>query len=169
MIPDPQLSAPPDGESEGKRYGWFAGVFTPTLLTILGVIMYLRLPWVVGNAGLVGALSILGLATAISITTGLSLASIATNTRLGAGGPYAIVTRSLGYEVAASVGLPLYLSQAFAVSMYVFGFREGWNWVFPTHPPILVDLVLFGLILAIAYVSADLAFRVQYLVMAIIA
>jgi len=156
-------------ESGPRTYGWFTGVFTPTLLTILGVIMYLRLPWVVGNAGLVGALSILALATAITVATGLSLASIATNTRLGAGGPYAIVTRSLGYEVAASVGLPLYLSQAFAVSMYVFGFREGWNWIFPTHPALVVDMVAFGIVLAIAYVSADLAFRVQYFVMAVLA
>jgi amino acid transporter len=109
------------------------------------------------------------LATAISLATGLSLSSIATNTRLKAGGPYAIVTRSLGYEVAASVGLPLYLSQAFAVAMYVFGFREGWNWVFPGHPPMLVDLIMFAVILSIAYVSADLAFRIQYLVMAVIA
>ena len=37
-------AAPP----EPKRFGTLAGVFTPTLLTILGVIMYLRLGWVVG-------------------------------------------------------------------------------------------------------------------------
>ena len=44
-----------------QRYNTFAGVFTPTLLTILGVIMFLRLPWVVGNAGLGGAFAIIGL------------------------------------------------------------------------------------------------------------
>lgn len=157
---------PPAGDS--KKFGAFAGVFTPTLLTILGVIMYLRLPWVVGNAGLLGALLIVGLAIGITLATGLSLSSIATNTRLGAGGPYAIVSRSLGYEVGASVGVPLYLSQALAVAMYIFGFREGWNWIYPTHPPLLVDLTVFLVVIAIAYVSADLAFRVQYLVMAII-
>ncbi len=33
-----------------KKFGTFAGVFTPTLLTILGVIMCLRMGWVVGHA-----------------------------------------------------------------------------------------------------------------------
>ncbi len=36
------------------KFGMFQGVFTPTLLTILGVIIYLRGPWVVGNAGVLG-------------------------------------------------------------------------------------------------------------------
>ena len=32
--------------------GTFAGVFTPSVLTILGIILFLRLGYVVGNAGL---------------------------------------------------------------------------------------------------------------------
>ena len=57
--------------------GTFAGVFTPSILTILGVIMYLRLPWVVGNAGLLGGLLVVGLAVGNTTLTGLSLSSIA--------------------------------------------------------------------------------------------
>lgn len=37
------------------KYGTFGGVFVPTLLTILGVILFVRHGWVVGNAGLLGA------------------------------------------------------------------------------------------------------------------
>ncbi len=166
---------PPGGEGgvvlpKGpKLFGTFAGVFTPTLLTILGVIMYLRLGWVVGNAGLLGGLLIIALANGITLCTGLSLSSIATNTRLGAGGPYAIISKSLGFEVGGSVGVPLYLSQGLAVAMYVFGFREGWTWVFPEHPAILVDLAVFAVVFGIAYLSASLAFKIQYVVMAVIA
>ena len=166
---------PPGGEGgvvlpKGpKLFGTFAGVFTPTLLTILGVIMYLRLGWVVGNAGLLGGLLIIALANGITLCTGLSLSSIATNTRLGAGGPYAIISKSLGFEIGGSVGVPLYLSQGLAVAMYVFGFREGWTWIFPDHPAILVDLVIFGVVFVIAYLSASLAFKIQYVVMAVIA
>ena len=90
-----------------RRFGTFTGVFVPTLLTILGVIMYVRVGWVVGNAGLIGAWLILGLALGITAATGLSLSSIATNTRIGDGGAYAILNRSLGYEVGASIGIPL--------------------------------------------------------------
>lgn len=156
------------GAPAPKRYGTFAGVFTPTLLTILGVIMYLRLPWVVGNGGLVGGGLVMLLAIGISAATGLSLSSIATNTRLGAGGPYAIISKSLGLEIGGSVGVPLYVSQALAVAMYIFGFREGWNWIFPHHNPLLVDLAAFAAIFVIAYVSAELAFKIQYLVMVVI-
>ncbi len=154
--------------SKPRQYGTLGGVFTPTLLTILGVIMYLRLPWVIGNGGLLGGLLIIGLAIAITTATGLSLSSISTNTRLGTGGPYAIISRSLGLEIGGSVGVPLYLSQALAVAMYIFGFREGWNWVFPDHPPLLVDLTIFAVIFAIAYISAGLAFKIQYVVVLVI-
>lgn len=64
--------------------------------------------------------------------------------------------------------MPLYLSQALAVAMYVFGFREGWNWQFPGHAPLLVDLVVFVVILTLALVSANLSFRVQYVFMGVI-
>ena len=63
--------------TEGKKFGTFAGVFTPSILTILGVIMYMRLGWVVGNAGLIGAILIIILAHVIAVTTGLSVSSVA--------------------------------------------------------------------------------------------
>ncbi|HMP52507.1 MAG TPA: hypothetical protein PKD05_13225, partial [Candidatus Melainabacteria bacterium] len=62
-----------------RTFGTFEGVFTPTILAILGVIMYLRMGWVVGNAGLLGALAIIAVAVTITACTGLSLSSIATN------------------------------------------------------------------------------------------
>jgi amino acid transporter len=150
------------------EFGTFKGVFTPTLLTILGVIMYVRLPWVVGNAGLLEAWFLMAFAMAITVCTGLSLSSIATNTRVGHGGPYAMISKSLGLEVGGSIGLPLYLTRPLGVAMYVFGFREGWMWVFPNHSALVVDLAVFGLLVGIAYWSSDLAFRVQYGIMAII-
>ena len=151
-----------------KLYDTFEGVFKPTLLTILGAIMYLRLGWVVGNAGLGGGILIVLCAVSITLSTGLSLSSLATNTRLGIGGPYAMISKSLGLEIGGSIGLPLFCSQALAVAMYVFGFREGWLNLFPNHPPLAVDLTVFAVVFAIAYISAGLAFRVQYLVMAAI-
>ena len=150
------------------RFGTFAGVFMPTLLTILGVIMYLREGWVVGNAGLLGAWAIILLAGAITGFTGLSLSSIATNSRVGAGGAFAIITQALGLEAGGSIGISFYLAQALAVAMYVFGFRAGWKFIFPHHPALLVDLVTFAVLFAIAYVSASLAFRVQYVILAVV-
>ena len=148
-----------------KLYGTFEGVFKPTLLTILGAIMYLRVGWVVGNAGFLGGILVILAAVSITLTTGLSLASIASNTRLEAGGPYAMIAKALGLEVGGAIGIPLFLCQAFAVAMYIFGFREGWLNLFGQHSPLLVDFAVFLLVYVIASIGAAWAFRVQYLVM----
>jgi solute carrier family 12 sodium/potassium/chloride transporter 2 len=70
--------------SNGRKFGTFDGVFLPTLLTIMGAVMYLRTGWVVGNAGLGGAILIILLANFITICTALSISSIATNIRVKA-------------------------------------------------------------------------------------
>ncbi len=155
-------------QTESKAFGTFSGVFAPTLLTILGVIMFLREGWVVGNAGVLGAWLIILIAFGITGFTGLSLSSITTNIRIGAGGAFSVISQSLGLEVGGSIGVPLYLSQALAVSMYIFGFRAGWLWIFPDHPALIVDLVTFGVLFVIAFISAGLAFKIQYGIMAVI-
>lgn len=151
-----------------KKLGTFAGVFTPTILTILGVIMYLRLGWVVGNAGLGGALLIILLAKLITITTGLSIAAIATNTRVGAGGSYALISRSLGLEAGSAVGIPLYLSQTLGGAMYISGFTEAWIALFPAHEPMTVGLSVLVLVLGVSLLGAQFAMRTQYIIMFII-
>ena len=154
--------------TSGKKFGTFAGVFTPTLLTILGVIMYLRMGWVVGNAGLLGAWLIIIVSFLITLTTALSMSAITTNIRIGAGGAYAIISQALGLEVGGSLGIPRYVSQGLAVTMYIFGFREGWLGIFPHHIPFLIDITVFGILLTIAYISADLAIKTQFFIMGVI-
>jgi amino acid transporter len=154
--------------TNSKKFGTFAGVFTPTLLTILGVIMYLRMGWVVGNAGLLGAWLIIIVSFLITLTTALSMSAITTNIRIGAGGAYAIISQALGLEVGGSLGIPRYISQGLAVTMYIFGFREGWLGIFPHHIPFLIDIIVFGILLTIAYISADLAIKTQFLIIGII-
>jgi len=151
-----------------KKFGTFGGVFTPTLLTILGVIMYLRLGWVVGNAGLLGAWMIIIISFLITLCTALSMSAITTNIRIGAGGAYAIVSQALGLEVGGSLGIPRYVSQGLAVTMYIFGFREGWLGIFPDHNAFLVDIIVFGILFSIAYISANLAIKTQFIIMGII-
>ncbi|NNE75965.1 MAG: Na-K-Cl cotransporter, partial [Pricia sp.] len=155
-------------ESKLKKFGTLGGVFTPTLLTILGVIMYLRMGWVVGNAGLLGAWFIIIISFAITLCTALSMSAITTNIRIGAGGAYAIISQALGLEVGGSLGIPRYISQGLAVTMYIFGFREGWLGIFPGHDPFLIDIIAFGVLFAIAYISADLAIKTQFFIMGVI-
>jgi amino acid transporter len=147
----------------------FKAFLPPLVFDAALYIMFLREGWVVGNAGLLGAWMIILLACAITFFTGLSMSSITTNIRIGSGGAFSIISQSLGLEVGGSIGVPLFFSQALAVAMYVFGFREGWQWIFPEHPAILVDLGTFVVILLIASISTSFAFKIQYVIMAILA
>ena len=111
---------PPSQEvlvGRGAGLGTFGGVFTPSILTILGVIMYLRFGWVVGNVGLVGALLIVTISTSITLLTALSIAEIATDQRVRIGGAYYMISRSLGIETGGAVGIPLYLAQRLSVAL----------------------------------------------------
>ncbi len=151
-----------------KKFGTFAGVFTPDVLTILGVIMYLRLGWVVGNAGFLGAVAIILLAKSITIFTGLSMSSITTNIRIGAGGAYSIISKSLGLEAGGSVGIPLYIAQTLSAALYIIGFTESWMRVFPDHSYQLVATVAWAGLLTISYISASFAIKIQFVIMTII-
>ena len=151
-----------------KTFGTFAGVFTPTTLTILGVIMYIRQPWVVGNAGVIGALVIVLLSVAITLTTALSLSSITTNVRIGTGGAFSLISQSLGLEIGGAIGIPFYFAQAIAVSMYIFGFREGLQILLPYANPLVLDLIIFAVVMSIPFISTSFAFKIQYVILGVI-
>ena len=153
-----------------RRFGTFSGVFTPSLLTILGVIMFLRFATVVGYAGLWNALLILAGAKAISLITGLSIASIATNMRVKGGGAYYLISRSLGVEFGGVVAVFFYIAQAVAVTLHVAGFTEA---IFSAFPGIglssravatLTNLAVF----ACVYVGAGWTIRIQYGILAVL-
>jgi amino acid transporter len=152
-----------------KKFGTFGGVFTPNVLTILGVIMFLRLGWVVGNAGLVGAVAIILLAKLVTLCTGLSLSSITTNIKIGAGGAYSIISKSLGLEAGGSIGIPFYIAQTLSAALYIIGFTEAWLRIFPGHTPLLVSSIAWIGLLTVSYISAHLAIKVQFLIMTVMA
>lgn len=148
-----------------KKFGTFHGVYRPTILTILGVMMYIREGWVVGNAGLLGAILIICLAFLITGTTALSISTIVSNIRIGRGGVFSLVSQSLGLEVGGSIGIPLFLALAFSAPMYLFGFVEGWSYLFPEHSTKTVLLSAFFTAGVLSFFGAKLSFRVQLLIM----
>ena len=168
VVPRPDRNSSGNGETL-KRFGWFSGVFTPSILTILGVIMFLRLGWVVGNAGLIGAIAIILLSHVITIATGMSVSSIATNRTVGAGGAYNIISRSLGAPVGAAIGIPLFLGQALSITFYIVGFSESVAYLWPNIDQQSLSIIVLVLLTALSMKGADLAIKTQYVVMAAIA
>lgn len=149
--------------------GTFLGVFTPTILTILGVIMYLRFGWVVGQVGLAKTLLIVVLANLITFLTALSLSAIATNSHVGVGGAYYMISRSLGLEIGGAIGFPLYISQALSVTLYAFGLAESLTFVWPQVPVSVAAFVIILFVAALSLRGAAFALRVQIPVMVLIA
>ena len=160
-----------------KRFNTFEGVFTPALLSILGVIMYLRLGWVVGQVGLSSALIIIVAANLITLATALSMSSVVTNIRIGAGGAHSIIAKSLGIEAGGAIGIPLYLSQAISVAFYMIAFAEAFSpltSVFETSfgiqfdPRIISIPATLGLLALMLYKGADMGVKALYGVAAIL-
>lgn len=155
-------------KEEAGHLNTFVGVYTPTILTILGVIMYLRFGWVVGQVGLFSSIVIVALANLITLATSFSLSAIATNSRVGVGGAYYIISRSLGLEVGGAIGLPLFLSQALSVTLYAYGLAESIRIVLPDVP---VAPTAFCIIIAVGLLAlkgAGVALRAQLPVMILI-
>ncbi len=149
--------------------GTFVGVFTPTILTILGVIMYLRFGWVVGEVGIVRTVLIVSMANALTLITSLCLAAVATNSRVGVGGAYFIISRSLGLDIGAAIGFPLFISQALSVTLYAFGLAESLRIVWAGVPVPLATAAIVALVAALAFRGAGAALRAQLPIMALIA
>jgi len=155
-----------------RRFGAFSGVFTPSILSILGVIMYLRLPWIVGIGGLWTTLGIILLAHVISFATGLSVSSVATDKRVETGGSYYIISRSLGLPIGGTLGVALFIGLSFSVSLYLLGFAETFLSYFGFAVTLqnirIAGTVTLLLVTAVTFISTSLAIKTQYLIMAAI-
>lgn len=152
-------------------FGTFGGVFTPSLLTILGVIMFLRAGWVVGEAGIRGALIILAVGELITLITATSTAAIATNTPVRGGGAYFLISRSLGPQFGGAIGLALYLAQALSVPFYVIGFTEAAVQSFPALQPFFLPIALgtVFLLFVLNVLGASWAIKTQFVVLGVLA
>jgi amino acid transporter len=164
------LNANLAGKKKGFKFGTFSGVFTPSILTIFGVIMFMRANYVVGEAGIIHAVLILGLAQIITLITTLSVGAIATNMPVKGGGAYFLVSRVLGAEFGGAIGLALFAAQVVSISFYLLGFAEAMTKAIPYCEShfLLVALGAALILFFIARVGADWAIKTQYLIMAVL-
>lgn len=152
------------------KLGTFGGVLTPSLLAIFGVILFRRLGYVVGHAGLLQALLMLGLATAIFFYTSVSWSAIATNRKVKEGGDYYLISRGLGSEYGGALGVLLFLTHAASVAFYCMGFAEGVTALLGGNE-LVVRVVAAGAVLGLcglAYNGSDVATRFRYVAMTVL-
>jgi len=150
-----------------NKFSTFAGVFTPSILTILGVIMFLRAGYVIGQAGIIRTILILLAAQSISLLTAISLSAIATNTPVAGGGAYFLISRALGPQFGGAIGLALFLAQALSVPFYILGFTNAVVTDVPDLVPWFAYIALgsTAVLFIINWISSGAAIRFQYVVM----
>ncbi len=108
-----------------KLFGTFEGVFIPSAEAIIGAVIFLLLPGLTAEMGLIRMLMIVLLAHTLTLSTAASLSSCVTNlNNVGDGGMYAIARRSLGKAFSGSIGIQLYIAQTVSVAFYCIGFIE---------------------------------------------
>uniref|UniRef100_A0A3B3BV68 Solute carrier family 12 member 3 n=1 Tax=Oryzias melastigma TaxID=30732 RepID=A0A3B3BV68_ORYME len=136
---DLESAAPLDLNKGGVKFGWIRGVLVRCMLNIWGVMLFIRLSWVFGQAGWGLGIVVIALSCVVTTITGLSMSAICTNGVVRGGGAYYLISRSLGPEFGGSIGLIFAFANAVAVAMYVVGFAETVVDLLIEHDALMVD------------------------------
>ena len=152
------------------KFGTLAGVFTPSILTIFGLIMFMRAGEVIGNAGIIMALVILATAELITLATGISISAVSTNTPVKGGGAYFLISRALGPAYGSAIGFLLFVAQTLSVPFYILGFSEAVATNIPFLQPYFFWLTVSpGIVLFIlAMISTNWAIKTQFIILGIL-
>lgn len=160
-----------------KKFGTFEGVFIPSIEAILGTVLFLILPKQVAETGLIKMIIIILFAHTVTISTAFSLADCATNlNKIGAGGMYALVRKSLGMALGGSIGVQLYLAQAASIAFYSTGFAEPLQPIIassrffspfvqmfpdPNSQQQIIALAIYLVFFVIVFIGADFTIKLQ--------
>ncbi|KAK3086861.1 hypothetical protein FSP39_024489, partial [Pinctada imbricata] len=120
---EPNIEQTKDQPKQAKL-GTLLGVYLPTIQNIFGVLLFIRMTWIVGMAGALEGLGIVAISCCTTMLTAISMSAIATNGVVPAGGSYFMISRSLGPEFGGAVGILFYLGTSVASSMYIIGAVE---------------------------------------------
>ncbi|KAL4778293.1 amino acid permease-domain-containing protein [Aspergillus varians] len=115
------------------KFTTFSGVFVPTSLNVLSILMFLRFGFVLGQAGILGILGLLAISYTINLVTTMSLSAIATNGTVKGGGAYYLISRSLGPEFGGSIGIVFYLGSVLNTGMNAVGLIDCFKQNFGTE------------------------------------
>ncbi|XP_070568851.1 solute carrier family 12 member 4-like isoform X1 [Ptychodera flava] len=123
-VPGSEDTGQDDKGPKKAKLGTVLGVYLPTIQHIFGVLMFLRLFWIVGTAGVLQAFGLVAICCLTTFLTSISMSAIATNGVVESGGSYFMISRNLGPEFGGAVGILFYLANTFATSMYLIGAVE---------------------------------------------
>ncbi|XP_059352273.1 bumetanide-sensitive sodium-(potassium)-chloride cotransporter-like isoform X2 [Daphnia carinata] len=119
-----KIEAVEEAVVEKVKFGWIEGVLIRNMMSIWGVMLFLRLSWVVAQAGIAETLVIIAISTFITLVTALSMSAISTNGEIGGGGTYFVMSRVLGPELGGSIGIIFTIANAMDCALNIVGFAQ---------------------------------------------
>ncbi|MBN2443302.1 MAG: amino acid permease [Spirochaetales bacterium] len=170
-----------------KKFGTFKGVFIPSTEAILGTVLFLLLPLLTADVGLIPVIFIIILAHTVTFSTAFSLSDCATNLNtISGGGMYALSKKSLGKAFGGSIGIQLFIAQAASIGFYCIGFIEPLQPIIAPllqHIPFLSEVagasalvqkqvlssIIFIIFFIIVMIGADFTLKIQMMILFILA
>ncbi len=157
------------GSGSDGKFGAFQGVLVPNVLMMIGVILFMRVGWVLGNVGIGQTVAIMFLSLLLLLATGLSLTAIVSNMKIRAGGAYYLISRTLGIEFGSAIGMMIFISQLASIALCVTGFSLSVQEFFPDASLTLIKASTLSFLLLIAYFSTNFALKTQILIFLLLA
>lgn len=151
-----------------EGFDTFAGVFVPNVTMMFGVIIFMRLSLVVGYIGFWQFTGILAIALTLMCITSASVTMIATNMKVGSGGAYYIISRSLGMDIGGGFGLALIANQLICLCLCVSGFAHSVTMLFPQAPIHIIEIATLSTLTVLSCISSNLALRCQLFIFIIL-
>ncbi|KAJ2584904.1 hypothetical protein GGH95_000064 [Coemansia sp. RSA 1836] len=93
---------------KARKLGTWDGVFLPVMLSIWGILVFVRMGYFLSQVGIIGTIASFVCGYFVTTMTTLSISAISTNGTVKGGGPYYMLSRSLGPEFGGSIGLMFY-------------------------------------------------------------
>lgn len=146
--------------SDGK-FGAFQGVLVPNILMMVGVILFMRVGWVLGHVGIVQTAVIMTMTLILLLATSLSLTAIVSNMKIRAGGAYYLVSRTLGIEFGSAIGVLIFICQLCSIALCVTGFSLSLKEFYPQLSLATIEVITLTALFLIAYFSTSFALKMQ--------
>lgn len=106
-------------------YRIFSGVFASSVISILGVVLFLRFGWIIGHTGMLSVFVMLLIAHAVSFSTGLIMSAISSGGQGERHDGYRKLTRNPGLPSGGATGVFLLLAVLSRSSLFVLGLAEA--------------------------------------------